>query len=233
LGVTCVSTAVAALEVRDYVTSDPKFVLSSERKDAFQVQGVRYAPRAKVWRVFQQDFGRSIFSIPLAERRRSLLAIDWVEDVSISRVWPDRLLVRIRERKPVAFVAIRSGAMLIDADGVLLDPPSGSQFTFPVLSGLSDDEPEERRRPRVRAFLRCENEMGAAMKDISEIDVSDPNDLRLVARVDDRALDLRIGDRDFAGRYKRFLAHYPEIQKRSPEVAIFDLRQDDRITAKE
>ena len=70
-------------------------------------EGLTYASRAKVQRVFAGDFDRSIFSVPLAERRRRLLAIDWVEDASVSRVWPDRLVVRIRERKPVAFVSFR------------------------------------------------------------------------------------------------------------------------------
>ena len=67
-----------------------------------------YASRSKVQRVFADDFDRSIFAVPLDERRRRLLAIDWVEDASVSRVWPDRLVVRIRERKPVAFVFFRS-----------------------------------------------------------------------------------------------------------------------------
>ena len=62
--------------------------------------GLTYASRSKVQRVFAGDFEHSIFSVPLAERRRRLLAIDWVEDASVSRVWPDRLVVRIRERKP-------------------------------------------------------------------------------------------------------------------------------------
>ena len=30
-------------------------------------------------------------AVPLDERRRRLLAIDWVEDASVSRIWPDRL----------------------------------------------------------------------------------------------------------------------------------------------
>ena len=74
-------------------------------------------------RVFATDFDRSIFAVPLDERRRRLLAIDWVEDASVSRIWPDRLVVRIRERTPVAFVPLRSGVLLIDSHGVLLDQP--------------------------------------------------------------------------------------------------------------
>jgi len=42
-----------------------------------------------------------------------------------------------------------------------------------------------------------------------------------------------VGDSDFGRRYQNFLSHYPEIEKHSPEVKLFDLRLEDRITAKQ
>jgi len=232
LGVLCVSTAMAALKVREYVIHDPQFLLSRDRKDALTIEGLRYASHSKVLRVFAPDFDRSIFSIPLAERRRRLLAIDWIEDASVSRVWPDRLIVRIRERKPVAFVFLRSGVLLIDAQATLLDPPAEAQFSFPVLSGVRENESDLLRREQVRALLRLEEDLGPLAKDISEVNATDPNDLRMVAQVDNRAVELAIGDDNFGRRYRNFLNHYPEIRRSSPDVNSFDLRLDDRITAK-
>src|SRR5262249_32251672 len=81
-----------------FVITDPQFTLSRDHRNALTFEGLRYASRAKVLRVFSTDFGRSIFLSPLAARRRELLAIDWVEDASVSRIWPDRLVARIRER---------------------------------------------------------------------------------------------------------------------------------------
>src|SRR5262245_3814411 len=94
-----VSTAMAAYKVRQFVINDPQFRLSRERKDAITVQGLRYASRWKVQRVFAGDYDRSIYLLPLAERQRRLLAIDWIEDATVSRVWPDRIVIRIRERQ--------------------------------------------------------------------------------------------------------------------------------------
>jgi cell division protein FtsQ len=225
-----VSTAIAGLQVRQFAMSSPRFRLSREHPGSLTVEGLRYTSRAKVQRVFANDFARSIFGIPLAERRRRLLAIDWVEDASVSRIWPDRVVVRLRERKPVAFVWVRSGILLIDAAGVLLDQPAQAQFAFPVLRGIRDDEPESRRRDRVRAFLELQRDMGPLLKDISEINVSDPDNLRVVAHVDNRTLELTLGNDRFARRYRNFINHYPEIRKRSPGSA-FDLRLNDRITA--
>jgi cell division protein FtsQ len=228
-----VSTAMAALKVRRFVVTDPQFTLSRSHKDALTFEGVRYASRSKMFRVFAPDFDRSIFAVSLGERRRELLALDWVADASVSRVWPDRLLVRIRERQPIAFVSSRAGVLLIDAYGVLLDPPPQAQFAFPVLSGVREKDPPEQRRERVRTFLRVQEEMGYLLKDVSEVDAGDPDNIRLVAQVGNRALELLLGDMNFARRYQNFVTHYPEIQKRSPEAKVFDLRLDDRITVKE
>ena len=232
-GAVGVSTAVGGYRVSLYVNSDPQFTLSRDHKDALTVQGLVYASRSKVQRVFAADFDHSVFSVPLGERRRRLLAIDWVEDASVSRVWPDRLVVRIRERKPVAFVSFRSGVLLIDAHGVLLEPPAQAQFAFPVLGGVREDQTELQRKEHVRAFLQVQEDMGFLAKDVSEVDTTDTENIRIVSQVDHRVVTLLIGDGNYARRYQNFVNHYSEIRKRSPEAKAFDLRLDDRITVKE
>jgi len=236
-----ISSAVAARQGHLYALRDPQFLRSSEDRSALTLQGVRYSARAKLMRVFAIDYGRSIFAVPLDERRRRLLAIDWVEDAAVSRIWPNRLLVRITERQPVAFVSLplhgssRSTArfLLVDAQGVLLDPPLRAQFTFPVLTGLTDGQTDAERRIRVRAMQSLMDDLGPAGQNISEIDTAAPDDLTVVAQVEGRPLELELGDGNYARRLQNFLLHYPEIRKHAANVTTFDLRLDDRITAKE
>ena len=227
------SAAMATLKVRRFVSTDPQFTLSPESPDALRIEGLRHAPRAKVLRIFSADFDRSIYLIPLQERRRELLAIDWVEDASVSRLWPDRLVVRLRERTPIAFVSLRNGVRLIDAYGTLLQPPAQAAFAFPVLSGIRETDTPDQRLVRVRAFRRVEQDMGYLARDVSEVDTSDPDNIRVVAQAGNQALDLILGDSDFGRRYQNFLNHYAEIRKRSPDATRFDLRLDDRITAEQ
>jgi cell division protein FtsQ len=235
------SSAVAARKVHQYLLTAPQFTFSSEQRGSLGLEGTAYASRARLSRVFASDYGRSVFAIPLDERRRRLLAVDWVADASVSRLWPNRLLVRITERKPVAFVSLpfHAGAnspsrfLLVDAQGVLLDPPARAQFAFPVLTGLTEDQTEPERRVRVRAMLDLLDELGPAAQNISEIDAATPDDLAIVTQVEGRLLDLKLGDGNYARRLQSFLLHYPEIRKRAPTVTTFDLRLEDRITAKE
>jgi cell division protein FtsQ len=236
----CVSTAWAAREAHHYVLSDAQFILSVEERTALTLEGAHYASRAKLLRVFAGDYGRSVFGVPLAERRRRLLAIDWVEDASVSRIWPNRLLVRITERTPVAFVSLPlrgpgspARYLLVDAQGVLLDPPLRAQFAFPVLTGLTEDQTDAERRVRVHAMQNLMEDIGPSGQNISEVDAAVPDDLTVIAQVEARPLELKLGDGNYAKRVQNFLLHYPEIRKHAPNVTSFDLRLDDRITAEE
>jgi cell division protein FtsQ len=228
-----------ARQVRHFVIADPRFVLASAdaRAAGLSMDGVVHASRTRVLATFAEDFGRSVYLVPIAERRRRLLAVDWVEDAAIARVWPNRVAVRIKERKPVAFVNLStpggraSRVMLIDGEGVLLEPPGQSHFTFPVLSGVTEEQNEAERRQRVQAMLRLVDELGPLGKDISEVNAATPENLILVTQIEGRAIELVMGNQNFANRMQSFLDHYSEIQRQSPNVRAFDLRLDDRITA--
>lgn len=59
------STALAAVKVRQHILTDSTYLFSHDNKDALTIQGMVYAPRAKVAHVFAGDFGHSVLSIPL------------------------------------------------------------------------------------------------------------------------------------------------------------------------
>jgi cell division protein FtsQ len=231
------STAAAAWQVRRFVLTDAQFRLPLENREALQVEGLRYASLARVLRVFEVDLGRSVFAVPLEERRRRLTAIDWVEEATVSRIWPNRLVVRIAERKPAAFVNLplatgTTKVLLIDEAGVLLEQPPRARFTFPVLSGITESQSEYERQRRVRAMVRLLNELGPAARDVSEVNAADLENLRITTPVEGRAVELQMGDGNYGRRFQGFMEHYPEIRKRSETTASFDLRLDDRITAR-
>jgi cell division protein FtsQ len=242
----CVSTSMAARGVHRFVIHDPRFAFPPPGDDSadtreFMVQGIEYASRAKVAGAFAPDFGRSLLLMPVAERRRKLLAVDWVADASVSRIWPNRVLVRIWERKPVAFVnmvsesarARASKLALIDEQGVILDQPARSHFSFPILKGVNEQQTEAERRNRVRHMLRFLKDVSPHAKDISEVDISAMDNLKVMTQADGRVVELLLGNRNFGRRFQNFLDHYAEIRRRSSGVTTFDLRLDDRITAKE
>jgi type II secretory pathway predicted ATPase ExeA len=75
-------------------------------------------------------------------------------------------------------------------------------------------------------------EVGTLANAISEIDVSDAENLKITQQMDDRAFVLMLGHQRYRQRLDKFLANYPEIRERLPEAGVFDLRIEDRVTAR-
>ena len=173
--------------------------------------------------VFSEDIGRSVYSIPLADRQETLRAVDWVKDATVARMWPNRLQVRVEERVPVAFVTLGSKFALIDEDGVIL-PQAAGRFGLPVLSGVKAKDPIEVRRERVKRMMRLLHDLGDQGRNLSEIDVSDGDDVKVMEPRDVRVVTLLFGDRNFNLRYQNFTRNYPEIKRRLPDAATLDLR---------
>ena len=238
----CAGAAWAGREVHGFLFQDPRFVISCPEDETtcanFEIHGTTYASRARIQSVFASDFGKSVFQMPLAERRRRLLALDWIRTAAISRVWPNRIVVNVAERRPAAFAKLPIGAStrfrlaLVDDDGVLLSIPARVRFHLPMLSGLLEDQTEDDRKARVRAMHRLLADLGPAVKEISEINVSNVRELRIIADVEGQGVDLWLGDQHFRSRYQNFLSHYEQIRRKSATANVFDLRYDDRIIAK-
>ncbi len=62
---------------------------------------------------------------------RSVAEDPWVADVHVDRVWPDRLVVEVLERHPVAWIEGTTTWMLVASDGTVLEvaeAPGGGQL---------------------------------------------------------------------------------------------------------
>jgi cell division septal protein FtsQ len=202
-----------------------------------ELHGIRYASRQQVLRLFEPDYGRSLSQFPLAARRKELLGVRWVHDASIARIWPNRIVVQVTERRPAAFIKVPAEAMLrwalIDDEGVILDPPPKVAFQLPVLAGVLAGESQEKRGIRVRRMQRLMKELGPLADNVSEVDASDLDDLKIIEEAGGGAVTLMLGDRNFSSRLANFLDHYPDMHRNMPQATSFDLRLDDRITGLE
>ena len=236
-----IGTIWGAVTLEQFVINDRRFALVGPpepgiESEYFQIIGTTHASEQQITNVFQRDFGRSVYLCPIAERRRRLLAIDWVQDATVSRVWPNRIIVRIKERTPVAFVQLpgEDHTMvygLIDSEGLMLDPRRATKLALPVITGIRSRESEITRREKVHRFLRLQKELGPEMEKISEIDVAEPDNIKVVQVIEGRGVTLLLGNKDFLPRFQSFQENYAEIQRRLGKATVIDLRLKDRFTA--
>lgn len=223
-------------QIDQFLIANPRFVLVDAEDDAgnrLHIEGVKHAPRDRIRELFREDYGRSVYLIPLAERRRQMLAIDWVRDAAVSRIWPDQVAVQVTERTPVAFLRPVKGSSphLIDEDGVILSLRDAAKFRLPVVTGISQAQPEAERRQRIRRLMRLESEIGRHMERVSEVDLGDLDNLKIVYALGDRAMILYLGHNRFGVRLRRFLDHREAILRRLPNARVLDLRLEDQIVA--
>jgi cell division protein FtsQ len=234
LTVALVIALVGWHRLEQYLIHDPRFAVNgpegADDASVIQIQGAQHASRRAIEGAFAEDMGQSIYLLPLEARRSTLRTVDWVKDATVMRLWPNRVVVRVAERKPVAFVTLPGSRYgLIDEDGVIL-PPATDRFHLPVLRGVTARDPLADRRDRVQRMQRLLRALGANADKIAEVDVTDREDLRVTQPYDGRMVTLLLGDQNFAVRYQNFLNHYAEIREKMPDASSLDLRMEDRIT---
>jgi cell division protein FtsQ len=225
----------AGIVVRGFLVHDPHFRIPGSA--SIQSTGLSEVNRADVLPVFGDDIGRNIFYVPLKERRKELEAIPWVQQATVMRYLPNRLAVSIVERTPVAFVRVGSQIELADAEGVLLTMPPAMMaqhhYSFPVITGIEAKDSSASRKARMAAYQRFLSELDKSGQhltaQVSEIDLSDPEDLRATMPEQGSDILAHFGDDHFLERWQMYKAHIGEWRSRYPRLIGVDLRYNGEI----
>ncbi|HEX4651574.1 MAG TPA: FtsQ-type POTRA domain-containing protein [Granulicella sp.] len=227
--------AGALLFARNFFLHDERFVLQSTA--SIEIVGNTHITRDQLLAIFGDDLERNIFRISLADRRRQLEVLPWVQRATVMRLLPDRLRIEITERTPVAFVRQGTQIGLIDASGVLLDMPPNvagdPQYSFPVITGLSASDPLSTRAARMELYTRFTSSLDSTGEKISaklsEIDLSDPEDVKALIPEGWADILVHFGDTAFLARYQRFQQLLPEWRTQYPRLASVDMRYERQV----
>jgi cell division protein FtsQ len=227
--------AVSAYALRNFLEHDARFRISGTSN--IQATGLSQVSRAELLPVFGEDIGRNIFFVPLAERRKQLEQIPWIEHATVMRILPDQIRISVIERKPIAFLRQGSQVGLVDANGVLLaEPPAmmaQHHYSFPVVTGIDSRDALPSRRARMEVYQRLVGELdlnGQHLSDqISEIDLSDPEDARVLMPAQGTDILAHFGSDHFLDRFQRYKAHIAEWRQQYPKLSEVDLRYEQQV----
>jgi len=215
-----------------------KFLLYSPtmlllKPDQIEVTGNHVVSREAVLQQFLHDRNRSVLQISLNNRRTQLEQLPWVESATVQRILPNRIRVELTERTPIAFARNGNELALIDAHGVLLDRPREEELHFPVVSGASEDLAREQREKRMQLFQEFMKDIdlvrGGSSQNVSEVDLSNPKDLRAVmtglpSANDPQAVTIHFGWSDFSGKYKMLVDNFSQWQANAGRMQSIDLQ---------
>jgi cell division protein FtsQ len=225
--------AVVAGMAMQYGGHSWRFTLDSS--DNIEIGGNHNVSRTQIMDVLGGDIGRNIFFIPLALRQKELQQIPWVKSASVMRFLPNRLQVQITERTPVAFARIGSHISLMDADGVVMDLPVGGhhQYSFPVIVGMGEAEPLSTRSARMDIYTQLVQDLDSSgahySQDLSEVDLSDPEDVKVMVNDSSGPVLVHLGSGNFLARYKIYVTHVAQWRQQFQKLDSVDLRYDRQI----
>ena len=231
--VALVFCAIATSALYHYGEHSWRFRVDSS--DDIEVTGVENVTRSQVTEVMGGDIWRNIFFIPLAQREAELERIPWVESASVMRFVPNRVRVDIRERTPVAFARVGSKILLVDSLGTLMDlpGPGKKKYSFPVILGINPGEPLSTRAARMKIHNEVMRQLDSGgtrySQDLSEVDLSDPEDVKVLANNPGGEVLVHLGSSNYLDRYRIYVAHVQEWRQQFDRLESVDLRYDRQI----
>ncbi len=229
------AVGASAFTVR-YLLYSPQMLLV--KPDQIEVNGNHFVAREDVQKLFVHDRNRSVLRIPLDARRTQIEELPWVEEASVQRILPNHIRVLITERTPIAFFRNGTELTLIDSHGVLLDRPEGEDFHFPIVTGLSESLPREEREKRMQTYQEFMKDVDLvkprSSDRVSELDLSNPRDLRVVltglsGSGDEHAVTVHFGLSDFTGKYRTLVDNFAQWQANSGTVHSIDLQYSRQV----
>lgn len=176
----------------------------------------RHLDRDNLRLVMSKAIDGGFFTADIQRIRQAGLSLPWVDDVSITRVWPDKLIMAVSEQEPVA----RWGEKALVNDRGQVFYPVKPMHKWPELRLSGMDE----KAPQVLAFHAQMKAAFAARKlhigallldDRAEWIIDLNNDLRIV-----------LGRQDAQEKLLRFLALYEEISGKELKPKRVDLRYE-------
>jgi cell division septal protein FtsQ len=217
------TSAVLALAVIGYGSYTAiRYLRTSERFQIHQlaVSSLKRVEENQVKAQANVEIGTNVFAVDLDELRERVESLPWVRYALVQRVLPDKIAIKVIERKPIGIARVNGEIFQFDDEAAVLQPHPAFAENFPILDGLRFNTPEENLQ-KVGIYQRVMEELQGQTQ-LSEIHIDDSKEVSVVSASDPCLVNL--GSGDFKSRWVTYLELKPQIQQRYPEAVRVDLR---------
>jgi len=211
---------------------DPLF-----RVRVVEVSGCQRLPRETLLSLARIEGMPNLFTVRLKETVKHLESHPWIESVVIRKAFPNKVLIQIEERKPIAILQLES-PYYIDAKGVIFSPVGDRDgYNFPFLTGVSRDvlekDSEEAKSLIMKALeflLTAEQAKVSPLEEISEIHLEKTHGLRCYSK--EGGVEVKMGWDPFGEKLRRLSVVWADLRKRGFSAATIDCCNIDRMVVK-
>ncbi|WP_040336697.1 cell division protein FtsQ/DivIB [Candidatus Blastococcus massiliensis] len=140
-----------------------------------QVDGAATLPADLVRETAGVDRGTPLLRVDVDAARAAVADLPQVESVAVTRGWPNRVVITLVERTPVAVVAEAGRRSLVDARGVLFDTITGEPPAGVVPLVVADPGPDDEATTAALTAIRA---LPTALRErIAGVEAAVPDDI--------------------------------------------------------
>lgn len=215
-----------------HLLEDPFF-----RVKEVEVEGCRKITQGTLLSLAKMEGRPNLFTVSLSEIAKRLESHPWIEDIKVRKVFPNKILIQVEERKPIAILQLEE-LYYIDTKGVIFSPLGDrDEYNYPFLTGLNrqilEKDPVESKRLIMKALelLRiADQERVSPLEEISEIHMEKAFGIECFTKTEGVAV--RMGWEQFEEKLKRLSLVWSDLKKKEFSVASIDCSDLRRMVVK-
>jgi cell division septal protein FtsQ len=200
-----------------------------------KIEGSRMASKEQLTTLSRVDVHSNLLAIDVSQVKSLLESHPWVEAATITRDWPNRLLISVLEKKPIALVNRTTGLFYMDKNGSIIAAASPAQeLDFPVITGLEDFIFNQTYSTSTHEVLHdvtkllklaSGNSSILPVQNISEIHITDNNNM--VLHLLERPFPIHMGaEGDVSTKYYRLVKVLKDLYKTKEFSSVSYIRLD-------
>jgi cell division protein FtsQ len=220
--------AIAGGHVSDIATEFHRACDALANRSGFRIEqvslsGEKELSRSTILALAGIDENSSLLCLDASATRRTLAANPWIADAAVSKLYPGRLQIDIKERAPLALWQKDGRMHVIAADGTVLEEFTGLRYAgLPLVVG-------EGARIKARDFLAMLERYPLIRTEVeaSVLVAQRRWNMRLKS-----GIDVKLPDEDVEQALQTLVTLDRTKKLLSRDILIVDLRQPDRVTVR-
>ena len=198
-----------------------------------EIEGGSQLSKEQILELSGVDIHSNLIALSGRRIRERLTGNGWVASAVVRRYWPNRLLIRIRERVPVAILNRDGQLFYLDRQGLDFTPVlPADDLDYPVISGVMSKgglgQSEKEGVAEALQFIGCAGggNPNLPAQNISEINIADPGELKLFLM--SRPFPINLGRGEMKSKYERLARVLSGLYKRKEFAEIVYIDADYR-----
>ncbi len=182
-----------------------------------QIIGNKVISASEIMQKAELNYGISLLRLDSDVVRERLLRVGWFEDVSVRKELPWRLIIKVKEKSPVAIVRTPEGPYLVDPSGRLIERIDEAVALLPVIEVSIKD-----RKTFAEALALAELVKTSSFFDGKTVVITGRSPETLALNID--GLRIFMGSRDYERKIKKLVKIQRLLLLRDIPVEYVDLR---------